>query len=118
MCVSTTRADTTTENHNFQSKRQYSCVGTVPRVPLIEDLTSGPVPAGSQLLVEYDPASQWYNASLTIMAGWLKTGGTGTYHTYAQPPDDVRSQLRRLGVDSNTPEKYETSKEFPPLILD
>lgn len=90
----------------------------MPRLPLIDDLISGPIPAGSQLLVEYDPASQWYNASLTMMAGWLKTGGTGTYHTYAQPPDDVRSQLRRLGVDTDATEKYETSKEFPPLILD
>jgi KaiC/GvpD/RAD55 family RecA-like ATPase len=89
----------------------------LPRLHLIEDLTNGPIPAGSQLLVEYDPTSQWYNASLTVFAGWLKTGGTGSYHTYAQPPDDVRSQLRRLGVDTNTPERYETSEEFP-LIID
>lgn len=89
----------------------------VPRLPLIEDLTTGPIPAGSQLLVEYDPASQWYNASLTIMAEWLKTGGTGTYHTYARPPDHVRSQLKRLGVDTESIEKAET-REWPHLIYD
>ena len=44
-------------------------------MPLIEDLTQGPVPAGSMLLVEFSEASQWYNAALTIAAGWLKDGG-------------------------------------------
>ena len=46
-----------------------------------------------------------------MMAGWLKTGGTGEYHTLAQPPDEVRSQLGRLGVDIDSP----TSKD---LIVD
>jgi hypothetical protein len=49
------------------------------RIPLIEDMATGPIPAGSSLLVEYDPASQWYDASLTILAGWLKTGGKVSY---------------------------------------
>lgn len=68
----------------------------VPRLPLIEDLTTGPVPPGSNLLVEFDPASQWYNASVTIMAGWLRTGGRARYTVASQPPDDFRSQLNRL----------------------
>ena len=68
----------------------------MPRLPLIEDLTTGPVPPGSNLLVEFDPASQWYNASVTIMAGWLRTGGRARYTVASQPPDDFRSQLNRL----------------------
>jgi len=67
----------------------------VPRIPLIEDLTKGPIPAGSNILVEFDPASQWYNASVTIIAGWLKTGGRARYTLSTQPPDDFRSQLNR-----------------------
>jgi hypothetical protein len=49
--------------------------------------------------VEYDPASQWYNASITIIAGWLKAGGRVGYDALAQPPDDVRARLRRLGLE-------------------
>jgi len=70
----------------------------VPRIPLIEDLTKGPVPPGSNILVEFDPASQWLNASLTIAAGWVKDGGSVSYIANSQSPDDIRSQLRRLGL--------------------
>ena len=79
----------------------------MPRLPLIEDLTTGSLPPGSHVLVEYDPASQWYNASLTITAGWLKTGGTASYVSFAQPIDEVRSQFTRLGLDTNRFEKDE-----------
>lgn len=77
------------------------------RLPLVEELTSQPLPPGSQLLVEYDAASQWYNASITIAAGWLKSGGTVVYGTFAQPPDDVRSKLARLDLDVEGLEKSE-----------
>jgi len=80
----------------------------MPRLPLIEDLTTGPIPPGSQVLVEYDPSSQWYNASLTITAGWLKTGGTASYVAFVQPLEDVRSQFKRLGVDTRKLEKDES----------
>jgi KaiC/GvpD/RAD55 family RecA-like ATPase len=77
----------------------------LPKIPLIGDLTTGPIPAGSALLVEYDPASQWINASLTIAAGWLRTGGRAVYITQSQPPDDTRSQLTRLGLEVEALEK-------------
>ncbi|MFI5450394.1 MAG: RAD55 family ATPase [Candidatus Bathyarchaeia archaeon] len=70
----------------------------MPRIPLIEDLTKGPVPPGSQIIVEFDPASQWTNASLTIAAGWVKEGGSVSYVADSQSPEDIRSQLRRLGL--------------------
>lgn len=50
-------------------------------------------------MVEYDPSSQWYNASLSVAAGWLQEGGRVGYNTHAQPPDAIRAQLRRLGLD-------------------
>ena len=71
----------------------------MPRIPLIEDLTKGPVPPGSQILVEFDPASQWINASLTVAAGWLRTGGSISYVAFSRPADDVRSRLGELGRD-------------------
>ncbi len=67
---------------------------------MIEDLTKGSVPAGSNLLVEFDPASQWYNAAATITAGWLSEGGKVDYNVLAQRPEDIRSQLNRFGLDS------------------
>jgi KaiC/GvpD/RAD55 family RecA-like ATPase len=70
----------------------------VPRLELIEDLTRGSISPGTNILVEFDPASQWYSAALTIAAGWLRTGGSVSYIAHSQSPDDVRSQLRRLGL--------------------
>ena len=66
-----------------------------------------PVPTGSALMVEYDPTSQWYAVSMTITAGWLKTGGAVTYSVSGQPPDNVRGQFRRLGFDVEALEKEE-----------
>ncbi len=72
----------------------------VPRIPLIEELTTEPVPPGYSLLVEYDPTSLWYSASYTIAAAWLRQGGIVRYGIAARPPDKMRSYLKRLGVDS------------------
>jgi KaiC/GvpD/RAD55 family RecA-like ATPase len=63
---------------------------------LFESLTSKPLPEGAQILVEYEPDSQWYNASFKIVEDWLKSGGTVTYVAFAQPPDEVRSRLTNL----------------------
>ena len=70
----------------------------MPRIPLIEELTKGPIHPGTQILVEFNPASQWYNASLTIAAGWVRTGGRISYVALSQSPDTIRSQLKRLGI--------------------
>lgn len=71
----------------------------MPRLPLIEDLIRTPIFPGSNFLVEFDPASRWYNASITIAAGWLKSGGSVSYVAHSQSPNDVRSQLQLLGLD-------------------
>jgi len=77
----------------------------MPRLPIIEDLIEGAVPPGSNILIEYDPASQWYNASITMAAGWLRTGGRVAYNAAAQSPDKIRSQLRSHGIDTAVFEK-------------
>jgi KaiC/GvpD/RAD55 family RecA-like ATPase len=79
----------------------------LPHIALIEDLTIGQIPVGSYLLVEYDPTSQWYNASLTIAARWVKSGGRVNYHTFAQPPQDIRPQLEGLGLSVSELENTE-----------
>jgi KaiC/GvpD/RAD55 family RecA-like ATPase len=76
----------------------------LPKIPLFEELTTGAIPRGSNLLVVFDPASVWYNAALTISMGWLQTGGRVHYNASIQSPDAVRTQLTRLGLN---PEKLE-----------
>ncbi len=75
------------------------------RIPLIEDLTKGSVPAGSNILVEFDADSQWYNASVTMAAGWLKTGGNVAYVVHTQPPGNIRSKLRQFGLEAEELER-------------
>jgi len=77
----------------------------MPRIPLIEDLTTGPVPPGSNVLVEFDPSSQWHNASITIAAGWLRSGGKVSYLVRAHPPAEVRERLTTLGLNHESLEK-------------
>jgi KaiC/GvpD/RAD55 family RecA-like ATPase len=44
---------------------------------------------------------------MAIAAGWLKTNGTVTYNVNGQPPENVRNQFRRLGLDVDALEKDE-----------
>jgi KaiC/GvpD/RAD55 family RecA-like ATPase len=81
------------------------CRDSVPRIPIFEELTTGPIPSGSNVLVEFDPASEWYNAALTITVGWLQSGGRVHYNTSMQAPDAVRSGLKRLGLNPAILEK-------------
>jgi KaiC/GvpD/RAD55 family RecA-like ATPase len=77
----------------------------VPRIPLIEELTRGSIPAGSNLLVEFDPASQWFNAAISIAAGWINTGGRAEYNVSVQPPNTIRAQLDRFGMNPGNLER-------------
>ena len=56
-------------------------------------------------MVDFDAASQWYNASITIAAGWLRTGGKINFLLAARPPDNIRVQLNRLGTNAKEFEK-------------
>lgn len=66
----------------------------MPRIPIIDDLIKEPLRPGTNILVEFDPLSQWYGASLTIATGWLQSGGNVSYIAQSQSPDEIRSQLR------------------------
>ena len=71
----------------------------MPQIQIIGDLTKTPIPTGSNILVEFDPSSQWYNASLSIAAGWLKQGGALIYNAGGQTPNDIRATLEQLSVN-------------------
>lgn len=61
------------------------------------------------ILVEFDPRSQWYAASLTIAAQWLRTEGKVTYYS-TSPPEKIRSQLKQLGLKTQEFEEQEKLK--------
>jgi len=42
-----------------------------------------------------------------MAAGWVRSGGVSSYNAYGHPPNDVRLQLKRLGLDTETLEKEE-----------
>lgn len=77
------------------------------RIPLIEALLREPLPAGSNILVEYDAASQWYAASRSIAAGFVRAGGTVSYSVSTQPPEKARLQFKKLGLNLEDLEKKE-----------
>ncbi len=106
VCVRTIRpTHHQTEIHNLQFNARYLCVNALPMIPLIDDLIKDPIPAGSNILVEFDPASQWYNASLSMAAGWLKDGGIVEYNTSVQSVAKIRSKMRRLELDVDALER-------------
>lgn len=92
--------------------RRLNRVLSVRKIPLIDDMTKGGVPLGSNLLVEFDAASQWYNACLTIAAGWVKGGGDVGYNELTQPPGEVRTQLARLGMNVDELEKNDRLRVY------
>ena len=74
-------------------------------IPLIDKLIARPVPDGSFLLVEFDPASRWENAALYMAAEWMRSGGHIGCTTLANPPAKIRSQLGRMGLHVEELEK-------------
>jgi len=71
----------------------------LPRVPLIGDLTTGPIPPGSNILVEYDSSSQWSEVLRAITMGWLVSGGDVGYTLTTESPGSLRLGLKRLGLN-------------------
>ncbi len=89
----------------------------MPKIPLIEDLTHGPISPGTSILVEFDPSSLWYNATFTIAAGWLKSDGRVSYFLLTRPPDEVRAKLRQRGLDVSAFESKEKLRIYDGYTL-
>lgn len=86
-------------NSKSPTYKHGGSVSFVPRIPILDELATEPIPSGSTMLVEFDAASQWYNASVGIMVGWVEQGGSVEYVTAAQQPDGIRKRLNRFGLD-------------------
>jgi len=84
----------------------------LPRIPLIDDLAEKPIPNGSNILVEFDATSQWYNASISMGAGWIRSGGILAYNVTTQSPERVRKRLRDIHVNPGPLELAGTLRIF------
>lgn len=71
---------------------------SVVRLPLFEGTLEG-VAYATAYLVEFEPHSLWFEASLTIAAQAAKQGILTDYHTFQHAPGEVRVSLTKLGLD-------------------
>ncbi len=74
------------------------CQGVL-KIPMFKELLPGGLRFGANYLVEFEPESLWYEASLTLTAQAVRAGHKSDYHTFTHFPDDVRASLRRQGLD-------------------
>jgi len=77
-------------------------------LPILGEMAPGGLTYGKNYLVEFDPHSLWYEASLTIAADSVRHGTRTDYHTFAHIPSDVKEALRRLGVNEKRLEDEST----------
>ena len=76
---------------------------------ILGELAPGAFHYGMTCLVEYEPHSLWYEASLTITAEALRHAVKTEYHVFQHTPNEVRSALKEMGVDL---ERYERKGSF------
>lgn len=67
--------------------------------PFLKELVPGGFEFGSNLLVEFDSDSVWYETSLTIAAHALRAGIKVDYHNFQHTPSDIRKAFDRRGLD-------------------
>ncbi len=68
-------------------------------LPFFERLLPEGIDYGTNLLIEFDSDSIWYEASLTIAAQALRMGQRTLYHTFQHPAADLERDLTNLGLD-------------------
>jgi len=68
-------------------------------LPFFGDIVPGGFNYGGNYLVEFEPDSPWYEASLTIAAHALRQGIKTEYHTFRHIPGEIKTALGRLGID-------------------
>ncbi len=75
-------------------------MSSIGSVAILKQLIPGDIHYGTNLLVEFDPDSIWFETSLWIAADALRNGLKTAYHTWTRPPSAIREILSGLsGLD-------------------
>ncbi|MGP8078855.1 MAG: adenylate/guanylate cyclase domain-containing protein [Thermoplasmata archaeon] len=67
-------------------------------VPLLEAMVPEGLRVGGNYLVEFDPSSPWYEASVTIAVRAVERGLKTEYHSFHRDLADVREAMEELGL--------------------
>ncbi len=67
--------------------------------PLLKEMVPSGFEFGTNLLVEFEPDSLWYDTSLTIAARALMAGIKIDYHILQHPPGDITTAFQRWGLN-------------------
>ncbi len=78
------------------------------KLPLLDEGLPGGLRFGANYLVEFEPQSLWYEASVTLCAQALRMGIRADFHTFTRPTDEIRGALERLDIDVKRLEKDDT----------
>jgi class 3 adenylate cyclase len=76
---------------------------------IFDKLASGAFRYGMTCVVEFDPNSLWHEISLAITVQALRHGVKVEYHVFQHTPEQIRSALKRMGVDLD---KFESEASF------
>jgi hypothetical protein len=68
-------------------------------LPFLKGVLPGGLTYGANYLVEFEPQSLWYEASLTVVADALRHGIKTDFHSFTHVPSDIREALRRQVPD-------------------
>ncbi len=68
-------------------------------LPILKDIIPDGFGYGTSLVVEFEPHSVWYEASLTIVSYALRNEIRTDYHTFMHPPDEIRADLAKFGLE-------------------
>jgi len=68
-------------------------------IPLLDQLVPDGLEPGTVFTAEFDPDSQWLAIATTIAARYLQAGGRVSYGSVTRPPEAVKRNLAKFGVD-------------------
>jgi KaiC/GvpD/RAD55 family RecA-like ATPase len=68
-------------------------------IPILKELIPDGIRFGTNLLVEFEPDSIWYETSLTMVDQALRDGIKTDYHTFQRYPSEVSEAIARFGLD-------------------
>jgi KaiC/GvpD/RAD55 family RecA-like ATPase len=71
---------------------------TILKLPILKGLVPAGLSYGTNLLIEFEPRSLWYETSLTMAAHLIRNGIRTDYHAFQHVPEEIREAIANIGV--------------------